>query len=69
MSDKFADGPSFRVHTLVDNVSRVSPCLEADFRTSANRVCQLLDRTIVVHGKPKSIGLDNPMCQDSCHVS
>ena len=59
MSDKFADGRSFRVLTLVENVSRVSPGLKADFRMSAERVCQVLDRAIPVHGQPKSIGLDN----------
>jgi hypothetical protein len=44
MSDRLADGRSFRVLTLVDNVSRVSPGLEADFRMFAERVCQVLDR-------------------------
>ncbi len=44
--------------SLVDNVSRVSPALEADFRMSAERVCQVLGRAIAVHGQPKSIGLE-----------
>jgi putative transposase len=59
MSDKLPDGRSFRVLTLVDYVARVRPGLEADFRMSVERVCQVLDRATGVNGQPKSIGHDN----------
>jgi len=59
VSDRLADGRAFRVLSLVDNVSRVSPALEADFKMTGERVCEVLNRAIVAHGLPKTICLDN----------
>ena len=59
VSDRLADGRAFRVLSLVDNVSRVSPALEADFKMTGERVCEVLNRAIVAHGLPKTIRLDN----------
>ncbi len=59
VSDRLSDGRAFRVLSLVDNVSRVSPALEADFKMTGERVCEVLNRAIVAHGLPKTIRLDN----------
>jgi putative transposase len=59
VSDRLADGRPFRVLTLVDNVSRVSPALEADFCLTGKRVTQVLDRAVAHHGLPKAICVDN----------
>ncbi len=59
MSDRLADDRAFRVLSLVDNVRRVSPALEADFKMTGERVCEVLNRAIVAHGLPKMIRLDN----------
>ncbi len=59
VSDQLADGRAFRVLSLVDNVSCVSPALEADFRMTGERVCEILDRAVAAHGLPKTIRLDN----------
>jgi len=44
---------------LVDNVSRVSPALEADFSLTGKHVTQVLDRASALHGLPKAICVDN----------
>lgn len=59
VSDRLADGRAFRVLTLVDNVSRVSPALEADFSLSGKRVTQVLDRAAALYGLPKALCIDN----------
>ena len=59
VSDRLADGRPFRVLTLVDNVSRVSPALEADFSLSGKRVTQVLDRAAALYGLPKALCIDN----------
>jgi putative transposase len=59
VSDRLADGRSFRVLTLVDNVSRVSPALEADFSLSGARVVQVLDRAVPRWGRPQRVAVDN----------
>ena len=56
MSDRLADGWAFRVVSLVDNVSRVSPALEAYVKMTGERVCEVLNRAIVAHGLPKTSG-------------
>jgi putative transposase len=53
-----ADGRAFRVLSLVENVSRVSPALEADFKMTGERVCELLIRAIVADRMRKTIRLD-----------
>jgi putative transposase len=59
VSDRLGDGRRFRVLTLVDNVSRVSPALEADFSLSGARVVQVLERVAPVWGIPQRIAVDN----------
>jgi len=59
VSDRLADGRAFRVLTLVDNVSRVSPDIEADFSLTGKRVTQVLDRAAALHGLPKALCIDN----------
>jgi putative transposase len=59
VSDRLADGRAFRVLTLVDNVSRVSPDIEVDFSLTGRCVTQVLDRAAAIHGLPKAICVDN----------
>jgi putative transposase len=60
MSDRLADGRRFRVLTLVDNISRVSPALEADSSLTGARVVQVLERVAREQGTyPKVISVDN----------
>jgi putative transposase len=60
MSDKLASGKRFRVFTLVDNFSRVSPAVEADFSLKGERVVQVLERVARQQGGyPKVISVDN----------
>ncbi|MCA1666963.1 MAG: IS3 family transposase [Thermomicrobia bacterium] len=44
LKDSLADGRPFRVFTIVDNVSRVSPAIVADFSIKGERVVAVLDR-------------------------
>jgi len=60
MSDKLASGKRFRVFTLVDNFSRVSPAIEADFSLKGERVVQVLEGVARQQGSyPKVISVDN----------
>lgn len=59
MTDALADGRRFRVLTLVDNFSRVSPALEADFSLTGQRVVAVLDALAVHASKPKVLQVDN----------
>jgi putative transposase len=59
VADRLADGRAYRVLTLVDNVSRVSPVLEADFSLTGKRVTEVLERAAALYGLPKAIQIDN----------
>jgi len=59
VSDRLADGRRFRVLTLVDNFSRVSPALEAGFSISGKQVAAVLDRLASNGTKPQTIHVDN----------
>jgi len=59
MTDRLADGRRFRVLTLVDNFSRVSPALEADFSLSGEKVVAVLDGLARAGRKPKILHVDN----------
>ncbi len=59
MADRLADGRRFRILTLVDNVSRVSPAIEADFSLTGERVVVVLDRLKATCGLPEAISVDN----------
>jgi putative transposase len=60
MSDKLADGRSFRILTVVDQFTRECVCLEADRAMTGMTVAQALERAKVERGKlPASITVDN----------
>ena len=59
MSDALHDGRRFRVFTIVDNFSRVSPALEVDFSLTGKRVVKVLERLKWTHGLPSVIHCDN----------
>jgi putative transposase len=42
LSDRLANGRAFRVLALVENVTRVSPAVEADFSLTGRRVTEIL---------------------------
>ncbi len=56
--DRLADGRSFRLLTLVDNFSRVSPAIECDFSFNGPRVAAVLER-LKENGLPQTIKVDN----------
>lgn len=60
MSDQLADGRRFRVLTLVDNVSRVSPTILADRSLGGHKVVEMLEQVGEKQGTlPKVISVDN----------
>ena len=60
MSDKFADGRSFRILTVVDQSTRECVCLEADRAMTGMKVAQALERAKAERGGlPSSITVDN----------
>jgi putative transposase len=59
MADRLVDGRRFRVLTLVDNVSRVSPAIVADSRLTGERVVEALDRLLAAGQKPEMLSIDN----------
>ena len=58
-ADRLADVRRFRVLTLVDNFSRVSPALEADFSLSGEKGVAALERLARAGRKPKILQVDN----------
>ena len=59
LRDSLADGRPFRVFTVVDNVSRVSPAIEAAFSIKGTHVVAVLDRLKATVGLPKRLAVDN----------
>ena len=59
LSDSLADGRRFRVLTIVDNVSRVSPAIAVGTSLTGERVVALLDRLRATVGVPQRIAIDN----------
>jgi putative transposase len=60
MSDKLADGRSFRILTVVDQFTRECVCLEADRAMTGMQVAQALERAKAERGRlPTSITVDN----------
>ena len=57
--DALFDGRRFRILTIVDNFSRVSPALEADSSLTGERVVEVLEGLKVARGLPKIICVDN----------
>jgi putative transposase len=59
LSDSLADGRRFRVLTIVDNVSRVSPAIAVGTSLTGERVVTLLDRLRSTVGVPQRLAVDN----------
>jgi putative transposase len=59
MSDALHNGRRFRVFTIVDNFSRVSPALEVDVSLTGKRVVEVLERLKWTYGLPQVIHCDN----------
>ncbi len=59
LADSLADGRRFRVLTIVDNVSRVSPAIEAGVSLTGERVVAVLERLKGAIGMPQRIAIDN----------
>ena len=59
MADTLVHGRAFKVCTLVDNVSRVSPAIAVDFSIKGDHVVALLDRLKATVGRPKRLAVDN----------
>jgi putative transposase len=57
--DQMLDGRAFRILTVIDQWSRESVCLEANFRLSGRCVAQALDRVAEQRGWPRAITVDN----------
>jgi putative transposase len=57
--DALTDGRAFRVLTVVDQWSRLSPVLEVGLGITGQRVAETLDRLVVAHGAPVSITVDH----------
>jgi len=59
LADSLADGTRFRVLTIVDNVSRVSPAIEVATSLTGARVVEVLERLRRTVGTPARIAIDN----------
>jgi putative transposase len=59
LTDGLVDGRRFRVLTIVDNVSRVSPAIEVGVSLTGERVVAVLERLQRTTGTPKRIAIDN----------
>jgi len=57
--DALADGRPFRILTVVDQWSRLSPVLEVGTRMSGQRVGEALDRVLEARERPRSITVDH----------
>ena len=58
LTDSLVDGRRFRVFTIVDNVSRVSPAIAVDFSLKGAQVA-VLERLKGTIGLPQRIAVDN----------
>ncbi len=59
VAGRLSDGRPFRLLTLVDNFSRISPAIEVDFSLTGQRVAEVLERLKLSVGLPKIIKVDN----------
>jgi putative transposase len=59
LTDSLVDGRRFRVLTLVDNVSRVSPAIAVDTSLTGDRVVAILEGLRSSCGVPERIAVDN----------
>jgi len=59
LADSLLDGRRFRVLTIVDNVSRVSPAIAVGVSLTGERVVAVLERLKGAIGMPERIAIDN----------
>ena len=59
LTDSLEDGRRFRVLTIVDNVSRVSPAIEVGPSLTGERVVAVLERLRQTIGVPQRLAIDN----------
>lgn len=59
VSDRLVSGQAYRVLTLVDNVTKVSPAIEADVSMTGKRVTEVLERAAALYGLPRALCVDN----------
>jgi putative transposase len=59
LTDGLANGQRFRVLTIVDTVSRVSPAIEVGGSLTGERVVAVLERLKRTTGTPQRIAIDN----------
>jgi putative transposase len=59
MHDSLINGRRFRVVNIIDDYNRELMKTEPYFSISADRLVQIVDRTILERGKPKTIRVDN----------
>jgi len=59
VSDNLYNGRRFRVLTVIDDLSRECPALEADHSLTGQRVTRVLDRVALTRGLPDAITVDN----------
>jgi putative transposase len=59
LSDGLVNGRRFRVLTIVDNVSRVSPAIAVGVSLTGERVVAILERLKGTIGRPERIAIDN----------
>jgi putative transposase len=59
LSDSLVDGRRFRVLTIVDNVSRVSPAIAVGTSLTGERVVTLLEGLRSTAGMPQRLAVDN----------
>ncbi len=59
LSDGLATGRRFRILTIVDNVSRVSPAIEVGVSLTGEGVVAVLERLKWTVGRPERIAIDN----------
>ena len=59
VADMLDNGRRFRILTIIDNFTRESPALLADFSLNAQKVIACLERIKNIRGLPKAITVDN----------
>lgn len=68
VADTLLDGRRFRALTVVDNWSRYSPLIEADFTLTGTKVGAALERRAKQRGYPQRITVDNVLYAESKHA-
>ncbi len=59
VADELAGGRHFRILTVVDQFSRMSPMIEPDFSLTGAKVAAALTRAAAIVGLPRSITVDD----------